>query len=110
MTLISLDEAKIYLRIDSADEDAMVASLLDAAGRLCCDVARLSTEQWEDIDSNKMRSDLYSKAELTSIRETLRMAILYALAYLYEHREEADHHALALSLRSLLFGIREGVV
>ena len=35
---------------------------------------------------------------------------LYALGYLFEHREEADHHALALTLRSLLFGIREGVV
>lgn len=27
--------------------------------------------------------------------------------YLYEHREEADHSALNLTLRSLLFGIRE---
>ena len=29
------------------------------------------------------------------------------VAYLYEHREEADHSALNLTLRSLLFGIRE---
>ena len=35
------------------------------------------------------------------------VGILYAVAYLYEHREEADHHELTLTLRSLLFGIRE---
>ena len=35
-----------------------------------------------------------------------RIAVMYAVAYLYEHREEADHHALTLSLRSLLFGCR----
>lgn len=33
----------------------------------------------------------------------------YALGYLYEHREEADHHALTLTLRSVLFAVREGV-
>ena len=36
-----------------------------------------------------------------------RIAVMYAVAYLYEHREEADHHQLVLGLRSLLFGIRE---
>ena len=36
-----------------------------------------------------------------------KMAVLYAIAYLFEHREEADHHALTLSLRSLLFGVRK---
>lgn len=108
MTLISLEEAKLYLRLDSADEDAVTGSLLSAAARLCVDVARLTDEQWADIDSDKTRSDRYSSAELNSVRETMRVAILYTLGYLYEHREEADHHDLTLTLRSLLFGIREG--
>jgi hypothetical protein len=38
------------------------------------------------------------------------VAILYALGYLFEHREEADHHALTLTLRSLLFALREDVL
>ncbi len=38
----------------------------------------------------------------------LRVAVFYAAAYLYEHREEADHTALTLSLRSLLSTIRRG--
>jgi hypothetical protein len=35
------------------------------------------------------------------------VAVLYALAYLNEHREEADHHALTITLRNLLFGERD---
>ena len=110
MALITLDEAKEYLRVDSADEDALTGSLLLAAENLCVDVARLTDEQWADIDSDKCCSKNYSRTRITDIRETMRVAILYALGYLYEHREEADHHALTLTLRSLLFGIREGVV
>ena len=110
MELITLTEAKEYLRVDSADEAALTESLLAAAGNLCRDVARLTDDQWADIDSDKCCSKNYSRAKLTEVRETLRVAILYTLGYLYEHREEADHHALTLTLRSLLFGIREGAV
>ena len=104
MALISLNEAKGYLRVDTADEDAMIGILLSSAGRLCADVARLTNEEWEAIDSDT------DDASLLPVRETMKVAILYALGYLFEHREEADHHELTLTLRSLLFGIREGVV
>jgi hypothetical protein len=35
--------------------------------------------------------------------------MLFTLGYLYEHREEADHHALVITLRNLLSSVREGV-
>lgn len=104
MALVTLEEAKEYLRVDSADEDAMTDILLSAAERMCADVARLSDEKWAAVDSDT------EDGSLTPIRETMKVAILYALGYLFEHREEADHHALTLTLRSILFAIREGVV
>ena len=48
MALITLEEAKGYLRVDTADEDALTGILLSAAVRLCADVARLTEEQWAD--------------------------------------------------------------
>ena len=102
MALITLAEAKGYLRVDTADEDAMIGILISSAGRLCADVARLTNEEWEAINSNT------DDTSLTPVRETMKVAILYAVGYLFEHREEADHHDLTLTLRSLLFGIREG--
>lgn len=104
MALITLAEAKEYLRVDTADEDAMIGILISTAGRLCADVARLSDEKWAAVDSDE------DDPALTPIRETIRVAILYAVGYLFEHREDADHHELTLTLRSLLFAIREGVV
>lgn len=108
MALISTEDAKAYLRVDSSDEDATVGILLASAIRLCIDIARLSDDQWEAIDSDATSSDEYTEAELSAIREIMKVAILYTCAYLFEHREEADHHALTMTLRSLLFAIREG--
>ena len=57
------------------------------------------------------------KTERTALAEGLRALLdeglplvsnlSNAAAYLYEHREEADHHALNLTLRALLFGSRK---
>lgn len=48
--------------------------------------------------------------EQAAVRETMKVAVLYAVGYMFEHREEADHHALVLTLRSILFAVREGAV
>ena len=89
--IVTLDEAKLYLRIDSDDEDSLVTNLIGSAEALCKDVARLSSE------------------ELAEQSATTWVAILYAIAYMYEHREQADYHDLIMMLRSLLFGIRRQV-
>ena len=104
MALVSLNDAKEYLRVDTEDEDATIGVLLSSAGRLCANVARLTEEQWEAVNSDT------EDASLTPVRETMKVAILYALGYLFEHREDADHHDLTLTLRSILFAVREGVV
>ena len=111
MALVTLEEAKTYLRVDSSDEDAVVGILLTSAGKLCADVARLTDVQWAAVDADETEDTApYTKEELSQIREVMKAAVLYALAYLYEHREEADHHSLVLTLRSLLFSIREGIL
>lgn len=111
MALISTDEAKVYLRVDSSDDDALIGVLLSSSEQLCVEVARLTQEQWDVInaDTNEDDTETYTEAELANIRSVMKVAILYALGYLYEHREEADHHDLTLTLRSILFAIREGV-
>ena len=117
--IVTLETAKAYLRVDSADEDALIGILLNSAEQLVMDVARLSSSDWTNIQ--KVRTDddgnvisihttKLKAAEIIQMRELLRIAILYTVGYLYEHREEGDHHDLTLTLRSLLFAIREGVV
>ena len=105
MALITLEDAKKYLRGDTDDDDALIGSLLLSAGRLCADVARLTDDEWTRVNGEAHEDD---SAEIVSLRASLRVAVYFTLAYLYEHREEADHHALTLTLRSLLFSVREG--
>ena len=87
--IVSLDEAKLYLRVDDHTDDNLIEQLIASAENLVQDVARM-----EDAD-------------LSLENETVRMAVYYTIAYLYEHREEADYKELSLTLRALLFGVRE---
>ena len=115
--MVTLSEAKAYLRIDSAYEDSLVSALLASACSLCMDVARLAPSEWKEISgytcaNRKMvmiRQEEKSKGEVLQMKEILRIGVFYTLGYLYEHREEADHHGLVLTLRNLLFSVREGV-
>ena len=88
--MLTLDEVKQYLRVDSSEEDTLIEGLIKTADSLVRDVGRMSQPDISDASKPVMMA-----------------AELYTVAYLYEHREEADHHGLILTLRALLFGIRE---
>lgn len=103
MALVTLAEAKEYLRWDSADEGGTIADLLKASERTVCDVARYTPEMWEIINRAPSGDD---SEELISDRAVFKTAILYALGYLFEHRDDADHNDLVKTLRSLLFSVR----
>ena len=107
MSLVTLNEAKEYLRVDSSDEDALIGSLLLTAGILAKDVGRLPDEKWEAVNADYSEND---SPEIISLRASFRIAVLYTLGYLFEHRDEADHHGLMITLRNLLFSVREGVL
>lgn len=87
--MITLEEAKSYLRVDFDDEDEMIESLIQSSIKHSMDVARVDSE--EDLSKNPNG----------------KIAVLYMTAYLYEHREEADYFELNLTLRALLFGMRK---
>ena len=70
------------------DDDALIENFITTGQNLCADIARLSVDELGAIPSSKI-------------------AVMYAVAYLYEHRENANYKELTLSLRSLLFGIRK---
>jgi hypothetical protein len=47
--------------------------------------------------------------ELKEYESVVRTAELYVIAYLYEHREEADHKTMTETLKYLFFGIRREI-
>ena len=86
--IITLDEMKNYLRVDHEDDDILLESLIASSQQLCMDVARISDEE------------SFEKEPCSKV------AVMYAVAYLYEHREDANHLELTLSIRALLSGMR----
>ena len=87
--IVALDEMKNYLRVDFADDDKLLENIIAASEKQCMDIVRIDNEE----DFAKVGN--------------AKIAVMFAAAYLYEHREEADHNAMNLTLRALLFGNRE---
>ena len=87
--IISLEDMKGYLRIDHDDDDALIQGMIDASEKQCMDILRTDDMQ-ELMDSPNGK-----------------IAIMFMAAYLYEHREEANHNSMNLTLRALLFGERK---
>ena len=90
--MITLKEAKNYLRVDYDEDDKLIQNLLSTSKQLVMDVGRMSEE---DFSVNE---------------DTVRTAMLFALGYLYENRSNPDYKQLTLNLRSILFAQREGVI
>ena len=80
---VTLEEMKNYLRVDFEDDDRLLADLIEQGQQIWI----TDEDEFEELPGTKI-------------------AVQYAVAYLYENREEADHHQLVLDLRSLLFGVR----
>lgn len=90
--MITLKEAKNYLRVDYDEDEKLIQNLLFTSKRLVMDVGRMSEK---DFSVNE---------------DTVRTAVLFALGYFYENRSNPDYKKLTLNLRSILFAQREGVI
>ena len=86
---VTLEEIRLYLRVDGNSDDGLIETLKDSAEQICSDILR-------NDDPDVLYGTRYGKA-----------AVLYAINYMYEHRTEADWSALKKSLRAMLSGARQ---
>lgn len=86
--IVTLENTKAWLRVESNAEDALIESFIMAA---------------EDIVAGILRFPL---AEFTDIPEPVKHAIYFAVSKLYEERNELNTSALIEVLKALLFSYR----
>lgn len=86
--LVSLAEAKKYLRVDHTDDDTLITDLIATSEGMIKDTIRL-----ENIPA----------------KEIMETACKYAVSYFYEHRENADMRVVATNLRYMLSTERTAV-
>jgi uncharacterized phage protein (predicted DNA packaging) len=87
--LVSLEEVKLYLRIDGDEENTLITNFIIAAEEICEGVLR------------------FSLSEFVEVPETVKQAIIYAVANMYEKREEIDMKELLNVVTRLLFSYRK---
>lgn len=85
--LVSLEEAKAYLKIEYDEEDDLLLSLIASAEDLCATILR------KDLPED----------------DTVKVAVLYAVSYLFDSRGETNMTDLVEMLKAILSGKREAV-
>lgn len=86
--VVTLEETKLYLRVDGDEENTLITKFILTAEELCEDILR------------------YKLKELEIIPEAVRQAILYAVANMYEMRETFDVKSVIETMTRLLFCYR----
>lgn len=86
--IISLEEAKLFLRVDGDEENTLITQFIATAEDICEGILR------------------YSISELNEIPESIKQAILYATANMYEQRENFDVKSVIETMTRLVFSYR----
>lgn len=87
--ILSLEEVKQYLRVDGDEENTLITNFIAAAEEICEDILRVPL------------------AEIDPLPETVKQAILYAAANMYEKREAVDIKDILTMITRLLFSYRK---
>ncbi|SCY25347.1 head-tail connector protein [Alkaliphilus peptidifermentans] len=67
--MIALEDVKLYLRVDSDEEDTLITSFIEASVELCEGILRYPLTEFEEIP------------------ELVKHAVLYSVSAMYENRE-----------------------
>lgn len=89
--LVTLEEAKAWLRVEESDEDTLIESFIGAA---------------EDIVEGVLRFPL---ADFEEVPEAIRQGILYAVSQFYENRNLVKLMELTETLKCFLSSYRKEV-
>lgn len=103
MTIITLEVAKLHLKVDTTDDDTMIEIYLGAAERAAMDYCNRTIYGAEGVGSD---------LDGVVINDAIKAAILLNLGHLYVNREGVDtvqKQELPLGIRSLLQPYRIGI-
>ena len=67
--ILSLEEVKLYLKIDGDEEDALIIALMETAQEICEEIIRIPL------------------SELEVVPKVVKQSMLYCIANMYEKRE-----------------------
>ena len=87
--VVSLEEIKLYLRVDGEEEDTLISTFINAS---------------EDLVAGILR---YPLSEFEVVPDIIKQAVMYSVANMYEKREEYDAKEVLDIMTKLLFSYRK---
>ncbi|WP_302653307.1 head-tail connector protein [uncultured Clostridium sp.] len=87
--VVSLEEVKLYLRVDCDDEDTLISTFINVS---------------EDLVEGILR---YPVSEFEIVPEIIKQAVMYSVANMYEKREDYDVKEVIDIMTKLLFSYRK---
>ncbi|EKY28079.1 head-tail connector protein [Clostridium celatum] len=87
--VVSLEEIKLYLRVDGEEEDTLISTFINVS---------------EDLVEGILR---YSVSEFEVVPEIVKQAVMYSVANMYEKREDYDAKEVIDIMTKLLFSYRK---
>ena len=88
--VVTLENTKKWIRVESNEEDALIQSFILAAENLVEGIIRFPLSNFEE-----------------TVPELIKHAIYFTVSKLYEERNELDTDSLNEDLKALLFYYRE---
>ena len=76
--MLTLEESKLYLRVDSDDEDVLITSLIQTAKEMVENILR------------------YELTEFDTIPQSINQSMLYIVSALYESRQVGNANAIKM--------------
>lgn len=87
--IVTLEETKIWVRVEHNDEDALIESFIMAAEELVEGILRFPLSEYEE-----------------SVPEAVKHAVYFTVSKFYEERNELDMQGITEVLKALLFSYR----
>lgn len=88
--IVTLEETKLWIRVEHSDEDALIESFILAAEELVEGILRFPLSEFEG-----------------GVPEAVKHAVFFTVSKFYEDRNELDMAELNDVLRALLFSYRK---
>lgn len=87
--VVSLEEIKLYLRVDDEEEDTLISTFINVS---------------EDLVESILR---YPLSDFEVVPEIIKQAVMYSVANMYEKREDYDSKEVIDIMIKLLFSYRK---
>lgn len=87
--IIPLEDMKIFIKVDGDEENGLITQFITTAEELCEAILR------------------YELSEFNIVPEVVKQAVMYAVANMYEKREEFDVKAVINTMAALLYSYRK---